>query len=110
MTSPLEDAQRKSGHFGSSTRNPIYGFNCLVDAVAVDVVVRPGAPVNRGPGGGRLRVEGAGRGIVLVRVDGHRRVALGLEVRAPRLVGLEPVATELGVVADSERNSKQAEI
>ena len=71
----------------------------LVDAVAVDVVVRPGAPVDRGPGGGRLRVEGARRGIVLVRVDGHSRVALGLEVRAPRLVGLEPVATELGVVA-----------
>ena len=65
----------------------------------MDVVVRPGAPVNRGPGGGRLRVEGARRGIVLVRVDGHSRVALGLEVRAPRLVGLEPVATELGIIA-----------
>ena len=70
----------------------------LVNAVAVDVVVRPGAPVNRGPGSGRLRVEGARRGIVLVRVDGDSRVALGLEVSAPRLVGLEPVATSRGVV------------
>ena len=78
----------------------------LVNAVAVDVVVRPGAPVNRGPGGGRLRVEGARRGIVLVRVDGDSRVALGLEVSAPRLVGLEPVATELGVIADKQRSLK----
>jgi hypothetical protein len=65
----------------------------------VHVVVGPAAPVNRGPGGLGLRVEGARRGIVLVRVDGHSRVALGLEVSAPRLIGLEPVATELGVVA-----------
>ena len=64
----------------------------------MDVVVRPAAPVNRGPGGGRLRVEGARRGVVLVRVDGNSRVALGLEVCAPRLVSLEPVAALLGVV------------
>jgi hypothetical protein len=37
-------------------------------------------------------------------VDGHSRVALGLEVRAPRLVSLEPVATELGVVAVCKKN------
>ena len=92
----MEDAQRKSGHL--ALVHPRTANKCLVDAVAVDVVVRPGAPVNRGPGGGSLRVEGARRGVVLVRVDGNSRVALGLEVSAPRLVSLEPVATEAGVV------------
>ena len=45
-----------------------------------------------------LGVEGSGGGIRLVGVDGHSRVAIGLEERAPWLVGLVPVAGGLGVV------------
>lgn len=70
----------------------------LVDAVAVHVVVRPRGIVDRGPGGLSLRVERARGSIILVRVDGDSRVALGLQVRAPGLVGLEPVAASSSVV------------
>jgi len=71
---------------------------CLVHTVAVDVVVGPGGPVNGNPGGVGLGVEGARGGVRLVGVDGDRGVALGLEVRAPGLVGLVPVATHGGVI------------
>jgi len=69
----------------------------------VDVVVGPRRPVGGHPGGVRLGVEGTGRGVRLVGVNGHRGVALGLEVRAPWLVSLVPVAAHGGVVpADSK--------
>jgi hypothetical protein len=64
----------------------------------VDVVVGPGVPVNGNPGGVSLGVEGAGGGVRLIGVDGHGGVAVGLEVGAPGLVGLVPVAGGLGVV------------
>ena len=70
----------------------------LIDAIAVHVVVRPRRVVDRGPGGLSLRVEWARGGIIFERMDGNSRVALSLQVRAPRLVGLEPVATSRGVV------------
>ena len=73
---------------------------CLVHTVAVDVVVGPGGPVNGNPGGVGLGVEGAGGGVGLIGVDGHGGVAVGLEVGAPGLVGLVPVAGGLGVVPD----------
>ena len=73
---------------------------CLVHTVAVDVVVGPGGPVNGNPGGVGLGVEGAGGGVRLIGVDGHGGVAVGLEVGAPGLVGLVPVAGGLGVVPD----------
>jgi hypothetical protein len=71
---------------------------CLVDTVAVDVVVGPGGPVNGHPGGVGLGVEGARGGVGLVRVDGHCGVPLSLEVGAPGLVGLVPVAAHGGVI------------
>ena len=71
---------------------------CLVHTVAVDVVVGPGGPVNGNPGGVGLGVEGAGGGVRLIGVDGDGRVALRLEVGAPGLVGLVPVAAHGGVV------------
>ena len=71
----------------------------LVDAIAVHVVVRPRRVVDRGPGGLSLRVEWARGGIIFERMDGNSRVALSLQVRAPWLISLEPVATSRGVVA-----------
>ena len=53
----------------------------------MDVVVRPRRVVDRNPGGSRLRV-----GKVFCRV------AITLEVRAPRLISLVPVAGGFGVV------------
>ena len=70
----------------------------LVDAVAVHVVVRPRVPVNGHPGCVGLGVEGAGGGVGLVGGDSHGGVAVSLEVRAPGLVGLVPVAGGSGVV------------
>eukprot|EP00285_Hemiselmis_virescens_P002237 CAMPEP_0173415958 /NCGR_PEP_ID=MMETSP1356-20130122/85129_1 /TAXON_ID=77927 ORGANISM="Hemiselmis virescens, Strain PCC157" /NCGR_SAMPLE_ID=MMETSP1356 /ASSEMBLY_ACC=CAM_ASM_000847 /LENGTH=146 /DNA_ID=CAMNT_0014378247 /DNA_START=271 /DNA_END=712 /DNA_ORIENTATION=+ len=70
----------------------------LVDAVSVDVVVGPRGPVDGHPRGVRLGVERARGGVRLVGVDGHRGVALTLEVRAPGLVSLVPVAAHAGVI------------
>ena len=64
------------------------------------LTVGPGVPVNGHPGGVGLGVEGAGRGVRLVGGHGHGGVAVGLEVGAPGLVGLVPVAGGLGVVPD----------
>ena len=74
----------------------------------MDVVVGPGVPVNGNPGGVGLGVEGAGGGVRLIGVDGHGGVAVGLEVGAPGLVGLVPVAGGLGVVPDGVTQSKRA--
>ncbi len=63
----------------------------------MDVVVRPGAPVSGDPGGLGLRVERSRGRIVLIRVDGNSGVAISLEVSAPRLVSLVPVASGLGI-------------
>eukprot|EP00961_Rhodomonas_salina_P106277 1431342-Rhodomonas_salina.4 len=70
----------------------------------MDVVVRPRVPVSRHPGGVRLGVGGARRRVRLVRVHRHGGVAVGLEERAPRLVGLVPVARRLGVVPVHQRS------
>lgn len=79
---------------------------CLVHTIAVDVVVGPRRPVGGHPGGVGLGVEGSGGGIRLVGVDGHRGVALGLEVRAPGLVSLVPVAAHGGVVPAKYKTSQ----
>jgi hypothetical protein len=88
----------------SVSRRPVRVY-CLVHTVAVDVVVGPGGPVNGHPGGVGLGVEGAGGGVRLVRVDGDSGVALGLEVRAPGLVSLVPVAAHGGVVPEHKGNA-----
>ena len=45
-----------------------------------------------------LGIEGAGGRVGLVGVDGHSRVAVGLEERTPGLIGLVPVARGRGIV------------
>ena len=63
------------------------------------VVVGPGLPAGGHPGGVRLGVEGARGGIGLVRRNRDSGVAVTLEERTPRLIGLVPVARGSGVVS-----------
>jgi hypothetical protein len=68
---------------------------CLIDTVAVHVVVRPGVPVGRYPRGVALGVALSGRGI-----------ALALEVRSVRLIGVVPVSLTTVRQAKSEVGEK----